>query len=93
MTSARGGGLQDLTRILSHEAMAPKLCGLRQWERLHGEESADPPRAGKFRMSPLFPYSENKLGEDTVGIENILALSMDFECNRSVTGEWHGSFE
>jgi hypothetical protein len=44
-------------------------------------------------MSPLFPYSENKLGEDTVGIENILALSMDFECNRSVTGEWHGSFE
>src|SRR5687767_6266292 len=63
----RNVGLQDLTPLLRyfnlrdraeqlkiHEAMVPKLCGLRQWERLNGEEGAGPPRAGKFRMSPFF---------------------------------------
>lgn len=34
-----------------HEAMVPKLCGLRQWERLYGEESAGPPRAGKWGLA------------------------------------------
>jgi len=35
-----------------HEVMVPKLCGIRQWERLNGEESAGPHALGNGALHP-----------------------------------------
>ena len=43
-----------------HEAMVPKLCGIRQWEILNGEESAGPPRAEKCMIARPDPASSSR---------------------------------
>jgi hypothetical protein len=45
-----------------HEAMVPKLYGIRQWERLNGEESAGPPRAAKCWIARPDPTSLDDVG-------------------------------
>ena len=39
-----------------HEAMVPKLCGIRQWERLNSEEGAGPPPPGNSECPRFFPW-------------------------------------